>query len=57
MENQDNLILKDNTANPAPLGLAGFGITTILLNIHNAGGFALGSSILAMGIALAASPR
>lgn len=24
-------------ANPAPLGLMGFGMTTILLNIHNAG--------------------
>ena len=24
-------------ANPVPLGLTGFGITTILLNIHNAG--------------------
>ena len=41
---------KDNSANPAPLGLMGFGMTTVLLNIHNAGGFALGSVILAMGI-------
>ncbi|HEY3419352.1 MAG TPA: acetate uptake transporter [Methanomassiliicoccales archaeon] len=38
------------TANPAPLGLMGFGMTTILLNLHNAGFFALGSMILAMGI-------
>jgi len=37
-------------ANPAPLGLMGFGMTTVLLNIHNAGGFYLGSMILAMGI-------
>jgi len=37
-------------ANPAPLGLMGFGMTTVLLNIHNAGLFALGSMILAMGI-------
>lgn len=51
MENQNDLVLKDNTANPAPLGLAAFGMTTVLLNIHNAGGFALGSSILGMGIA------
>jgi len=36
-------------ANPAPLGLMGFGMTTILLNLHNAGFFALGSMILAMG--------
>ncbi len=27
-------------ANPAPLGLMGFGMTTILLNLHNAGFFA-----------------
>jgi len=40
----------DLTANPAPLGLLGFGVTTVLLNLHNAGFFALGSMILAMGI-------
>jgi succinate-acetate transporter protein len=43
-------IIKDTTANPAPLGLLGFGMTTVLLNIHNAGIFPLGSMILAMGI-------
>ena len=37
-------------ANPAPLGLMGFGMTTVLLNIHNAGFFPLGSMILAMGV-------
>ncbi len=37
-------------ANPAPLGLAGFGMTTILLNIHNAGFFELNVMIMAMGI-------
>jgi len=37
-------------ANPAPLGLMGFGMTTILLNIHNAGFFPIGSMILAMGL-------
>lgn len=37
-------------ANPAPLGLMGFGMTTILLNMHNAGFFPLDSMILAMGI-------
>lgn len=41
---------KDLTANPAPLGLMGFGMTTVLLNIHNAGFFGLGSMILAMGL-------
>ena len=29
----------DTSANPAPLGLMGFGITTILLNLHNIGLF------------------
>ena len=37
-------------ANPAPLGLFGFGMTTILLNIHNAGFFPLNAMIMAMGI-------
>jgi succinate-acetate transporter protein len=46
----DVLKLKDATANPAPLGLLGFGMTTVLLNLHNAGFFKLGSMILAMGI-------
>ena len=41
---------KNMLANPAPLGLMGFGMTTVLLNIHNAGIYALGSMILAMGI-------
>ncbi|HEC94369.1 MAG TPA: hypothetical protein ENI45_00200 [Thermoplasmatales archaeon] len=41
---------KNILANPAPLGLMGFGMTTVLLNIHNAGVFTLGSMILAMGI-------
>ena len=42
--------LKDTTANPAPLGLMGFGMTTVLLNLHNAGFYELNSMILAMGI-------
>ncbi len=37
-------------ANPAPLGLMGFGMTTVLLNIHNAGFFPVSAMILAMGI-------
>lgn len=37
-------------ANPAPLGLMGFGMTTILLNVHNTGLFPLDAIILAMGI-------
>ena len=40
----------DDRANPAPLGLMGFGMTTILLNIHNAGFFGMDVMILAMGL-------
>lgn len=43
-------IIKDTTANPAPLGLLGFGMTTVLLNLHNAGIFELNAMILGMGI-------
>ncbi len=42
--------IKDTTANPAPLGLLGFGMTTVLLNLHNAGFYELNGMILAMGI-------
>ncbi|MBI5058375.1 acetate uptake transporter [candidate division KSB1 bacterium] len=42
--------LRDTTANPAPLGLLGFGMTTVLLNLHNAGLYPLDSMILGMGI-------
>jgi succinate-acetate transporter protein len=44
------IALKDTSANPAPLGLFAFGMTTILLNLHNAGFFEINSMILAMGI-------
>jgi succinate-acetate transporter protein len=50
MQNEDTISIKDCTANPAPLGLLGFGTTTVLLNIHNAGFYGLGTMILAMGI-------
>ena len=39
-------------ANPGPLGLIGFGMTTVLLNLHNAGLLPLSIAIVAMGIAL-----
>jgi succinate-acetate transporter protein len=42
--------MKDLTANPAPVGLLGFGMTTVLLNLHNAGLFPLSTMILGMGI-------
>ena len=41
---------RDITGNPAPLGLLGFGMTTVLLNLHNAGFYELNAMILAMGI-------
>ena len=42
--------IQDTTSNPAPLGLLGFGMTTVLLNIHNAGFYALNTMILGMGL-------
>lgn len=48
--NDGILSIADSTANPAPLGLVGFGLTTILLNLHNAGFFPLDSMIMGMGI-------
>ena len=41
---------KVNLANPAPLGLMGFGMTTVLLNLANAGFYSVDSIILAVGI-------
>lgn len=46
----DTIRLADITANPAPLGLLGFGLTTVLLNIHNAGFFGMNSAIIGMGL-------
>jgi len=47
---ESSIQIKDTTANPAPLGLLGFGMTTVLLNLHNAGFYELNSMILGMGI-------
>ncbi|HET7114998.1 MAG TPA: acetate uptake transporter [Hanamia sp.] len=47
---QSTITIKDTTANPAPLGLLAFGLTTVILNLHNAGIFEMNSMILAMGI-------
>ena len=41
---------KEGIANPAVLGLCAFGMTTVLLNLHNAGFFGMNSMILAMGL-------
>jgi succinate-acetate transporter protein len=40
------------TANPGPLGLLGFGMTTILLNLHNAGVLPMSAVIISLGFAL-----
>jgi succinate-acetate transporter protein len=40
----------EKLANPAPLGLMGFGMTTVLLNLHNAGFYELDTMVLAMGL-------
>ena len=50
MEECKQMTIQDTTANPAPLGLLGFGMTTVLLNLHNAGVYELSAMILAMGI-------
>ena len=42
--------MQDKFSNPAPLGLTAFGMTTVLLNFHNAGFYGLDSMILAMGL-------
>ena len=41
--------ITDLSANPAPLGLMGFGMTTVLLNVHNAGFYPINAMILSMG--------
>jgi succinate-acetate transporter protein len=51
------MYIKDTTANPAPLGLFGFGMTTILLNMHNSGWFGMNTMILAMGLCYGGSAQ
>jgi hypothetical protein len=51
MSNKQELVrLVDTTTNPAAFGLCGFGMSTLLLNLHNVGLFPLDSMIMAMGI-------
>ena len=47
---KNEITISDTTANPGALGLLAFGLTTIILNMHNAGIFAMGSVVFAMGI-------
>jgi succinate-acetate transporter protein len=42
--------MEQKIANPGPLGLLCFGMTTVLLNIHNAGFFPIESNVLGMGL-------
>ena len=44
--------MSEKFANPAPLGLFGFGVTTILLSLHNAGIIELSMVILAVAVCL-----
>ncbi|WP_159021678.1 GPR1/FUN34/YaaH family transporter [Formosa sp. L2A11] len=46
---ESTVTIKDSSANPGPLGLLAFGMTTVLLNLHNAGFYDMNSMILAMG--------
>lgn len=46
----ESINIKEKTSNPGPLGLYGFALTTILLNIHNAGFYGVTGMIMAMGI-------
>src|ERR1700712_569071 len=56
-ETTPSLVVLDNSANPGPLGLFGFGMTTVLLNLHNAGFFEMNSMILAMGLCYGGSAQ
>src|SRR6195952_5227832 len=56
-ETSSALVVTDNSANPGPLGLFGFGMTTVLLNLHNAGFYEMNSMILAMGLCYGGSAQ
>jgi succinate-acetate transporter protein len=42
---REQVYLKPKYANPAPLGLAGFALTTFILNLHNAGFIGIGAAL------------
>ncbi len=50
MQDTTTIRIIDSSANPAPLGLLGFGLTTVILNLTNAGLIPLTSIIMGMGI-------
>lgn len=47
---QATISLKEKSSAPGPLGLLGFGLTTFLLNMHNAGVYPMNAMIVAMGV-------
>jgi len=57
MSDNSVIQIKDTTSNPAPLGLLGFGMTTVLLNIHNAGFYGLNTMIMGMGTFMGGSAQ
>ena len=50
LQQQLNVTTKDTTAAIGPLGLFGFGLTTFLLNMENAGVYHMSPVILGMGV-------
>jgi succinate-acetate transporter protein len=54
---ENEITVRDRTANPAPLGLLGFGMTTLMLSLHNAGYISLGAAILALGLVFGGSAQ
>lgn len=54
---ENEITVRDRTANPAPLGLLGFGMTTLMLSLHNAGYISLGAAILALGMVFGGSAQ
>ncbi len=42
--------IKDDIANPTPLGLLGFGMTTLLLNLHNASIIPFSAVLISTGL-------
>jgi hypothetical protein len=47
---RNEIKISDTTANPGALGLLAFGMTMIILSLHYAGLFGMGSAVFAMGI-------
>ena len=50
MSGKAQISITDKSADPGALGLLGFGLTTFLLNLANAGVFPMDSMVMAMGL-------